>query len=93
MDGTEGDIKFPPFSVQFFFLRELPTYFGGTNGLILEWLRIGGLPCLDWGDAPVCSVENARPRCSMRSRRRGARDHVKSMAPYMASLTNLNFNI
>ena len=37
-----------------FIPTQLPRYFGGKNGLILEWLEIGGLHCrynVDWGDA------------------------------------------
>ena len=57
-DRHDGDAKITPVQVcvPILPLPKLPRYSGGTSWLILEWLRIGGLQCLD------CRLERSRRR-------------------------------
>ena len=46
-----GNVKITPIFVPILPLPKFLLNLGGINWPTLEWLRIGGLQCLDWGDA------------------------------------------
>ena len=66
--GSHHDAKITPVWVPILPLPKSTPYSGGTSWLILEWLGIGGLQCLDCGDAPFGEVTTAGTRWRMRSR-------------------------
>ena len=64
----DAKIQVTPVCVPILPLHKLPPYSGDTRLLILEWLGIGGLQCLDCGDAPFGEVTTAGMHWRMRSR-------------------------
>ena len=58
-------VKLTPIYVPFLALCKLPTYSGGINLLVLEWLLSGGLQFLDCGDAPFGEVTTVWTRLRM----------------------------